>query len=259
MWKAERMRTMPGARRARSPRTLLAAPLTALVLAAALTACTGEEAGGDEGGGGGGDDASAEQVLTDAGAAFGETSGLQLALTTDDLPEGVTGLSAATGVATSAPAFEGSITVVLGGSQVEVPVVAVDDVVYAQVPLTPGFQQVDPAQYGAPDPAQLMAADGGFASLLEQTTDLEDSGEERNPDDPSQVLRTIAGTVPGSAVESVIPSAEGAFEASYGFEDGELRTADLTGVFYPDTDPMTYSLRFTDYGTEQDISAPTVS
>lgn len=257
MWKAERMRTTAGARRARSPRTILAAPLTALALAAALTACSGDDTDGG-GGGGGGSEASAEDVLTDAGDTIGDTSGLQLDLTTADLPEGVTGLSAASGVVTSAPAFEGSITVVLGGSQVQVPVVAVDDVVYAQVPLTPGFQQVDPAQYGAPDPAQLLAADGGFVTLLDQTTDLEDSGEERNPDDPSQVLRTIGGTVPGSAVESVIPSAEGDFEASYGFEDGELRTADLTGVFYPDTDPMTYSLRFTGYGTEQDITAPPV-
>jgi len=255
MWKAERMQILAGPRRSRSLRSTLVAPIAALALATALTACSGDDA---EGGGDGGDETSAEDVLTSAGEAIGETSGLRLALSTADLPEGVTGLSAADGVVTSAPAFEGSITVVLGGSQVQVPVVAVDDVVYAQVPLTPGFQQVDPAQYGAPDPAQLLAVDGGFVSLLEQTTDLEDSGEERNPDDPSQVLRTIGGTVPGSAVESVIPSAEGDFEATYGFEDGELRTADLTGVFYPDTDAMTYTLRFTDYGTEQDITAPPV-
>lgn len=248
------MQTLADARRPRRLRSTLLAPVAALALAATLSACTGDDTDGD--GGGGGDDTSAEDVLAAAGDTLGETSGLQLDLTTSDLPEGVTGLTGASGVVTSAPAFEGSITVALSGNPVQVPVVAVDDVVYAQLPLTPGFQPVDPAQYGAPDPAQLLAADGGFVALLEQTTDLEDSGEERNPDDPSQVLRTIAGTVPGSAVESVIPSAEGDFEASYGFEDGELRTADLTGVFYPDTDSMTYSLRFTGYGTEQDVTAP---
>lgn len=252
------MQTLAGTRRSRTLRSTLLAPVAALALAASLTACTGDDAEGG-GGGGGGDDTSAEDVLTAAGDTLGETSGLQLELTTSDLPEGVTGLSAASGVVTAAPAFEGSLTAVISNNPVTVPVVAVDDVVYAQLPFTSGFQQVDPAQYGAPDPAQLLAADAGFVALLEQTTDLEDSGEERNPDDPSQVLRTITGTVPGSAVESVIPSAEGDFEASYGFEDGELRTADLTGVFYPDTESMTYSLRFTGYGTEQDITAPPVS
>ena len=33
------------------------------------------------------------------------------------------------------------------------PVVAVDGKVYAQLPLTTGYQDIDPAEYGAPDPA----------------------------------------------------------------------------------------------------------
>jgi lipoprotein LprG len=139
---------------------------------------------------------------------------------------------------------------------VEVPVVAVDDKVYAELPLTSGWQEVDPGEYGAPDPARLMSPDEGFSSLLTETTGLSDQGEERNPDDPEQVLRTISGTVPGTAVENVIPSAEGDFDVSYGFENGELRTVELTGVFYPDTDDMTYVIRFDDYGSEPDITAP---
>ena len=39
-------------------------------------------------------------------------------------------------------------------------------------------------------------------------------------------------------------------------DDGELREAVLTGVFYPDTEPMTYTVGFDDYGTEKEITAP---
>jgi lipoprotein LprG len=30
----------------------------------------------------------------------------------------------------------------------------------------------------------------------------------------------------------------------------------LTGVFYPGTDPMTYTIGFDDYGTDKEITAP---
>ena len=39
-------------------------------------------------------------------------------------------------------------------------------------------------------------------------------------------------------------------------DDDELREATLTGVFYPDSDEMTYTVTFDDYGTEKDITAP---
>jgi lipoprotein LprG len=60
-------------------------------------------------------------------------------------------------------------------------------------------------------------------------------------------------------VANVIPSAEadGSFDATYTVSDsGELRQAVLTGVFYPDSEPMTYTVDFTEYGTEQEIAAP---
>jgi lipoprotein LprG len=230
---------------------LTALAAAGLAGALALTSCSGDDdkGGGDEG-------SSATDVLEQAKADFDATSGVQISLATDELPDGVTGVVSAEGVGTHAPAFEGSITVLLLGNSVEVPVVAVDDTVYAELPLTGGFQQVNPSEYGAPDPAQLMSPDSGFSSLLTETTDLQDEGEERNPDDPEQVLRTINGTVPGSAVENVIPSAEGDFDVSYGFEDGELRTVELTGAFYPDAEPMTYTIGFDDYGTDKDITAP---
>lgn len=47
------------------------------------------------------------------------------------------------------------------------------------------------------------------------------------------------------------------FDAAYTINaEGELRAAVLSGAFYPDTESMTYTLAFEDYGTEPDITAP---
>jgi lipoprotein LprG len=186
-----------------------------------------------------------------------ETSGVAITMTGEDLPEGVTAIRAAEGVGTHAPAFDGTLTVVLAGTDFEVPVVAVDDTVYAQIPLTPGWSDVDPAEYGAPDPAGLMSTEEGLSSLLPATTDLEAGESVRGGEDNREVLTEYTGTVPGDVVGNVIPSASGDFDATYTVTgEGELRSARLTGVFYPDTDPMTYVIDFDDYGTEQDITAP---
>ncbi len=146
----------------------------------------------------------------------------------------MTGVKEADGVGTHAPAFEGSITVVLSGTDFDVPVVAVDDKVYAQIPLTPGWSDVDPAEYGAPDPAQLMSPDAGFSALLPATEDLEEGESVRGGEDNEEVLTEYTGTVPGDVVENVIPSAEGDFDATYTItDDGELREAVLTGSSTP--------------------------
>ncbi len=226
---------------------------TALAVASAallLTGCSGD--GGSVSSG-----KSPEEVMELAKTTLDETSGVSISLTTDDLPDGVSGLKSATGVGTHAPAFEGTITVPLAGNDFEVPIVAVDGTVYAQIPLTPGWSDVDPAEYGAPDPAQLMSTDAGFSSLLPATEDLEEGESVRGGDNNDEVLTEFTGTVPGDVVANVIPSASGDFDATYTInEDGELREAVLTGVFYPDSASMTYTLGFEDYGTEQDITAP---
>ena len=198
-----------------------------------------------------------EEVMELTKTTLDETSGVTLTLASEDLPDGVTALVAAEGVGTHAPAFDGEITVVLGGAQLDVPVVAVDGTVWAEVPFTTGWSDVDPAEYGAPDPAQLMSTDGGFSSLLVATEGLEEGESVRGGEDNKEVLTEFSGTVSADQVSTVIPSAEGDFDATYRINaDGELREARLTGVFYPDTEPMTYILGFEDYGTEKDIVAP---
>ncbi len=232
--------------RPRRTASLAAAVLTALV----LTSCTDATSST-------GNDKSPEDVLAAAKTKLDDTTGVNLTLTTQDLPSGVTGVEKASGVGTHDPAFDGSITVVLSGQAFEVPVVSVDGKVYVQLPLTPGWQDIDPGDYGAPDPAQLMSDDRGFSSLLPATTGVEKGDSVRGGSGNSEVLTEYTGTVSGDVVKNVIPTASGDFDATYTVSgDGELREADLTGVFYKDSDSMTYTVTFDDYGTDKDITAP---
>ncbi|GEP37262.1 hypothetical protein NPS01_09250 [Nocardioides psychrotolerans] len=232
------------------------ARLAPLALTGALLLAVSGCSGGDEESPAAADQ-TPEEVLALAKSTLDETSGLQLTLSTDDLPDGVTGILEASGVGTNAPAFEGSITVSLSGQAFEVPVVAVDGLVYAELPLTSGYQEVDPGEYGAPDPAGLVSPESGFSSLLPETTGVEEGESIRGGANNDEILTAYTGTVAGSVVENIIPGASGDFDATYTVtEDGELREAVLTGEFYAGEDSMTYTVGFDDYGTQQDITAP---
>lgn len=226
----------------------LGALLAASVLATTLAACSG----------GSTSDAAADEALSTARDKLVETSGVELHLTTTDLPSGVSGLTNAEGIATNAPAFEGTISVRMSGSTANVPVVAVDDKVYAELPFTSGWSDVDPTVYGAPDPAGLIDPGDGFPGLLAVTDEATSGKSVRGGEDNREVLTTYTGTVDGEAMKKVIPSSAGdTFDVEWQItEDGELRKAVLTGVFYADSDEMTYTITFADYGTTKDITAP---
>lgn len=246
MWKADAMPPAPIA-----PSRLAG---VALLSVFALSACSGGEDSTAEG-------KTPEEVLAAAAETLTSTSGVQLDLTTGDLPPGVTGIVKASGTATTVPAFEGTISVVLTGNTFEVPVIAVDDTVYAQIPLAPGWNEVDPSEYGAPDPASLIDGETGFPALLGRTEDAEKGSSVRGGADNDEILTTYSGTVPGADMKQVIPSSTGdSFVVEWQVtDDGELRQADLTGVFYPDSAEMTYTVTFDEYGTEKDITAPKVT
>ncbi|HQR26766.1 MAG TPA: LppX_LprAFG lipoprotein [Nocardioides sp.] len=232
------------------PRALAVLVLVGVTLLTGLTGCSDSQAS-PEG-------KSPEQVLAEAKTTLDETSGLRLRLATDDLPEGVQGLTAATGAATHAPAFDGTISVIFAGQSVDVPVVAVDRRVYAQIPLTIGWSDVDPSEYGAPDPAALMDPETGLSSLLPATEGLTEGDSVRGGADNDEILTEYTGTVPGAAMKQVIPSATGdSFDVTYTVTDGgELRQAVLTGVFYAGSPSMTYTVDFEDYGSTPEITAP---
>jgi lipoprotein LprG len=237
-----------------SPRRALGLPFPVpflvpvlMVTMAALTGC----------GGSGSAQVDPATALSTAEQTLASTSGVTLTLATSDLPSGVEGVKGAAGTVTNAPAFDGTLTVVISAGTFPVPVKSVGGKVYAQIPLTPGWSEVKPADYGAPDPGLLISSDQGIPAILAATTGLEAGDQIRGGTDNKEVLSTYSGTVPSTAVSHLIPGASGDFTATYAMADnGELREAILKGTFYGGKPSMTYTLVLTDYGTSTDIAAP---
>lgn len=220
--------------------------VAAVALLASASACTGE----------GGGERPPSEVLAEAKRHFDDTSGVRIRLATEKLPPEVDGLLSAEGVGTHEPAFEGDLTVSSSGITADVPVVAVGGQVFARLPFTTEYVEVDPASYGAPDPAGLMDPDEGLSALLTSAEDLEAGKDVRSGE---EVLSSFSGTVPGRAVSSIVPGAAGGqdFEARFTIDqDTRLREAVLTGPFYPETAEVTYTITFEDYGIDADVSPP---
>jgi lipoprotein LprG len=204
----------------------------------------------------GGSGAPPEDVMAEARTQLDETTGVHISLATDELPDGTDGVLEATGVGTHAPAFEGEIKATLNGAPVTVPVVAVGGTVHAKLPLLSRYVPIDPAEYGAPDPARLMATDGGISAWLTEATGVEEGDRTRDGD---AVLTSYTGSVPGSAVSAVIPSADRTadFDATFEVDDaGRLVQALVTGPFYGSAGDVSYTVTLSDYGTDEEITAP---
>lgn len=199
---------------------------------------------------------SPKDTLAAAKAHLDQTSGVRIGLATKKLPAGVSGLLAADGVATHAPAFKGSIKVAASGVNADATVVAVNGVVHAKLPFTSRFVRINPADYGAPDPADLMNRKGGLSSLLTAARDVKEGDKVRQG---KVVLKSYTATVPGRAVAAIIPSATSSadFDAVFTVTDqDELARTVLTGPFYPGAGDVTYTISFDDYGIKQKITAP---
>ncbi len=226
------------------PRPVLTALLAAALLA--LCGCSGSSDDGEDPG----------DVLASAKKQLDETSGVRIRLATEELPDGVDGVLDADGVGTHDPAFDGDIKLLFNDVTVDVPVVAVDGKVWAKIPFTTGFSDIDPSEYGAPDPADLMDPDGGVSTWLTEATDVEKGDRVRDGD---VVLTEYSGTLPGETVAAVIPSADEAASFPVTFhvdDDDRLVSADLSGPFYGDAGEVDYTLGLSDYGIEPDITAP---
>ena len=239
--------TRPAAPRTLSrPSRTLSLALVGGLAAAVLSGCSGD----------GGDDTTPADALAEAKRLLDETPGLTLQLSTEELPAGVDGVVDATGVGTHAPAFEGEISVLVNNLSAKVPVVAVDGLVYAKLPFTNQFAEINPADYGAPDPAGFMDPDAGVSNWLTAAQEVS-AGEETREGD--QVVTSYEGTLPGEAVASVIPSADdqASFPVVFRLDDeGRLVAADVSGPFYGGGAEVDYTLTLSDYGTEKDITRP---
>jgi lipoprotein LprG len=231
---------------------LLAAPLVLGLAMGGLTACSDDSEGE-------GDDQAAADALAAAKQTLDDTTGVNISMSTDDLPQGVTGITAADGTGVHPSAFEGTFKLSVSGLPADAEVIAVDGKTYAKNSLLlPDWTEIDPSDYGAPDPAKLMDPDGGFSGLLAAAEDVEVGDSVRGGEDNKEILTEYTGTISSDAVEALIPTAEGDFSFTYTIsEDDELREAVLKGAFYgEDEGDVTYALNLDDYGTEKDITAP---
>jgi len=226
----------------RTRRLASALGLLAAVLVA-LPACGADGPEGDP-----------EEVLASARAQLDATAGAHVTVTSDDLPEGVSGLLGADGIVTDAPAFDGTVQLRYGGLTGDIPVISVDGTVYAKLPFTTGFAPIDPAEYGAPDPALLVTP--GISQWLATATEVAEHDSVR---DGHEVLTPYSGSLSGDVVAAVIPGAddEATFDVTFTItEDGLLHEAEVSGPFYEGEDEVTYVVGLDDYGTQQTVRAP---
>jgi lipoprotein LprG len=194
--------------------------------------------------------------LTEAKKSLDDAETITISLATEKLPSGVTGLLSAKGKGNHSPAFDGKVKVVTGGSSVDADVIAVNDKVYAKTSFAPVFLTIDPASLRAPDPASLLDADNGITQILVKTKKVTEGGKSR---DGSDVLTTIKGTLPGSLVKDIIPSAaeDETFDVTYRLDDDNvLRDATLKGPFYPNGGDVTYTVKLTTSDTAVTIEPP---
>jgi lipoprotein LprG len=219
-----------------------------LALLVPLTACGGSDSATKG--------KSTHDVLALAKQKFDKAKSVHLVLSTDDTPTKGDAVLGADGTLTHQPAFEGKVTVVLGGFNADVPVISVDDKVYAKLPLTPKYVPIDPAEYGAPDPADFADSAKGISGLLLKLEGAKKAGEKREGD---QVLTTYTGTLTGEYVEPIIPSADksGTYDTTVGLDpDGRLITLRISGDFFAHDGDVTYDVAFADYGKSVKIAAP---
>lgn len=210
---------------------------------------------------GGSDDTKADtsalqKRLTAARTTIDEAETVGVTLATKSLPDGVTGLLSATGQGNHSPAFEGKVKVVAGGSTLSADVVSAEGTLKAKTSFSPVYLEIDPESLQAPDPAALLDADNGVTRILEQTKGLKAGDKSR---DGSDVLTTISGTLPGSVVATIIPSADekSSFAVTYRLtDDDELRDATIKGPFYPGGGDVTYTVKLTTSDKPVDIKVP---
>ncbi len=181
---------------------------------------------------------------------------IAISLSTSKIPDGVSGLKSATGQGNHSPAFKGKVTVVTGGTSLGADVIAVDGDVLAKTSFSPVYLSIDPATLKAPDPAALFDTTNGITQILAKTDKLSEGDRSR---DGKDVLTTIKGTLPGTVVKTIIPSADtgSTFKVTYRLDDDDvLRDATLSGPFYGTGGDVTYTVKLTTSDAPVTIKAP---
>lgn len=215
----------------------------------ALSACSG-----------GSDEAAAElppaEQLAAARTTLEKSPAVTFTLESEGLPGKAVGVSGAKGTGLfTPPSFQGTLNASIKGVTGTVEVVAVEQDVYMKF-FTPTFNKIDPATYGAPNPAQLFNKDTGITALITKTQSPTKASTVR---DGADVLNTFTGKLPGAAVADllVVGDRNSTFDVTYGVTQSgkELRSVVIKGPFYAGA-TSTYTLRLKSLAQPVAITRP---
>lgn len=199
-------------------------------------------------------------LLDRAKVAIDEAPSVHFELTSANVPSGRAAFTGGSGDAARPAKFQGNLTVNLGLGSVNVAVISVDRTVYATLPFTSRYAVIDPAEFGVPDPGQLLDPATGITPLLATATEPVLGEEVRLGSD---VLREVAARLDGQAVDNVLSVADpaGIFTATFGIveDNDQLRRAVVTGPFVAKGTDTTFTILLDRFGAPVDISAPPVA
>lgn len=196
------------------------------------------------------------KVMAQAKKHLDHAASVHFTLSTASVPKKGNAVLGAAGLMTHAPAFKGTVRVILGGLTAEVPVVAVAGKVHAKLPLQTRYAVINPSDYSAPDPARFMDPATGLSSLLTKIKNLKRGSQTRSG---NHVLTSYTGTLAGSDIEPIIPSANKAqtYRTVVGVDDrGFPLIVQVTGSFFTASGPVTYTMTLDQYGKAVKITAP---
>ena len=199
----------------------------------------------------------AAERLAAAKGAFDAGGSVALDLTSGDVPPRENGVTAAKGsgvIDPAEPKFAGTITGTIEGVAGTVDLICIGDTAYMKF-FTPDYVETDLDTLNAPNPALFFDPAKGISSLLTEATATRAAGKTRAG---SEVLDKVDGTLPGSRIAELfhLGDGTGTFTVAFGLTpQDQLRTASLTGPFFPGT-TSTYVLTLTDYGKPVAVTRP---
>lgn len=195
-----------------------------------------------------------KDVLAKAQQTMNSTSGVHVDLIGSGVPSGVDAVLSAKGDATPAtPAWKGNVDLRFNGTNLQVPVTAIKDDMWAQIFGTE--QKIDPAKYKVPNPAGFFDKETGLGSLLGKVQQATLGDKQRSG---RSIVQTITGTIPAADVYPVfsIGQKTGNYDLTFGVnDDNQLVTMTIKGPFYANA-TVSYDATFDSYGQTVDIKAP---
>lgn len=219
-------------------------------LALGLSSCGGSSGSGDKG-------ETPAAALAAAKHVMDASPSWHMTLSTDSTPSGGNAVLKADGVGTHKPAaWKGSVDAVIKGLRATVPIVAIGPKVYAKLPFVGSYARFDPAEYGAPNPADFMSTSSGLSALLTEIAKPRNTGTARAG---SQIVTTYSGHLAGDDVKRVIPSASagGDYPTTVNINKAhQVTSVHITGAFFQGGGAVTYDLTVDHYGQDVKITAP---